>query len=182
MTDAEIQAEIAKQIRDKLALLATKLRDTAQHHGPVIAKTLNLLPARSTNSREPPHLPVSRGIHGRLGSFLKYGLDTQEDALVRGETPGGSGWGGDPELGTLVIPEDGHMSSVQMPSIPGNYLLYYEAIRDSMLHGAPNPVPPQQAVAVMTVLAMASESARRGRELSWQEPLEARGHSRSSGR
>jgi hypothetical protein len=28
MTDAEIQAEIVKQIRDKLALLATKLRDT----------------------------------------------------------------------------------------------------------------------------------------------------------
>jgi hypothetical protein len=43
MTDAEIQAEIAKQIRDKLALLATKLRDTAQHHGPVIEKTLNLI-------------------------------------------------------------------------------------------------------------------------------------------
>ena len=43
MTDAEIQAEIAKHIRDKLALLATKLRDTAQHHGPVVGKTLNLI-------------------------------------------------------------------------------------------------------------------------------------------
>jgi hypothetical protein len=44
MTDAEIQAEIAKQIREKLALLSTKLRDTAQyHHGPVIRKTLNLM-------------------------------------------------------------------------------------------------------------------------------------------
>jgi hypothetical protein len=43
MTDAEIQAEIARQVRDKLALLATKLRDTGQHHGPVISKTLNLI-------------------------------------------------------------------------------------------------------------------------------------------
>jgi hypothetical protein len=43
MTDAEIQAEIAKQIREKLAGLATQLRDTAQHHGPVIRKTLHLL-------------------------------------------------------------------------------------------------------------------------------------------
>ena len=34
MTDAEIQVEIAKQIRDKLAPLATKLRETAQHNGP----------------------------------------------------------------------------------------------------------------------------------------------------
>lgn len=41
MTDAEIQAEVAKQIREKLALLAAKLRESAQHHGPVIRKTLN---------------------------------------------------------------------------------------------------------------------------------------------
>ena len=43
MTDAEMQAEIAKQLREKLALLATKLRETAQHHGPVIRKTLKLI-------------------------------------------------------------------------------------------------------------------------------------------
>jgi hypothetical protein len=43
MTDAEIQAEIAKQIREKLAVLATKLHDTAQHNGPPIRKTLNLI-------------------------------------------------------------------------------------------------------------------------------------------
>jgi hypothetical protein len=43
MTDSEIQAEIAKQIRDKLALLATKLRDTARDHGPVVGKTLKLI-------------------------------------------------------------------------------------------------------------------------------------------
>ena len=43
MSDAEIQAEIVKQIRDKLARLATKLRDTAQEHGPVIGKTLKLV-------------------------------------------------------------------------------------------------------------------------------------------
>ena len=41
MTDDEIRAEIAKQIHNTFALLATKLRDRAQPHGPVIAKTLN---------------------------------------------------------------------------------------------------------------------------------------------
>ena len=40
MTDDEIRAEIARQIHNTLALLATKLRDTAQNHGPVIAKAL----------------------------------------------------------------------------------------------------------------------------------------------
>ncbi len=40
MTDDDIRAEIAKQIHDKLALLATKLRAKAQDHGPPIAKVL----------------------------------------------------------------------------------------------------------------------------------------------
>ncbi len=108
-------------------------------------------------------------IHGRLGSFVKYGLDTQEDALRRGQTPGGAGWGCDPELGALVIPQREVVRSTVVPSIPGNYLLYYEAIRDSMLRGAPNPVPPLEAVGVMTILELASESARIGRELSLPE-------------
>jgi hypothetical protein len=35
--------EIAKQIRDKLAALATKLHEAAQHNGPLIRKTVNLI-------------------------------------------------------------------------------------------------------------------------------------------
>jgi hypothetical protein len=42
MTDEDVRGEIAKQIHDTLALLATKLRAQAQNHGPVIAKALNL--------------------------------------------------------------------------------------------------------------------------------------------
>jgi hypothetical protein len=42
MTDDEIRAEIAKQIHDKFALVATNLRETAKHHGPVTKKVLNL--------------------------------------------------------------------------------------------------------------------------------------------
>jgi hypothetical protein len=43
MTEPEIQAEIAKQVRDKLTALATKLRETGQHNGPPIRKTLNII-------------------------------------------------------------------------------------------------------------------------------------------
>jgi hypothetical protein len=42
MTDDDIRAEIAKQIHDTFALLATKLRAEAQNHGPVIGKCLDL--------------------------------------------------------------------------------------------------------------------------------------------
>ena len=51
MTDSEIQAEIAKQVRDKLALLAASLGDAAQHNGPVIGKTLRII-ARAIDELE----------------------------------------------------------------------------------------------------------------------------------
>ena len=36
-------------------------------------------------------------LHGVKGSFLKYGLDPQEEALKKGEWPAGDDWGKDPE-------------------------------------------------------------------------------------
>ncbi len=42
MTDEQIRAEIAKQIDEKLARLATNLRQTGDDHGPVIKKALHL--------------------------------------------------------------------------------------------------------------------------------------------
>ncbi len=43
MTEQQIQAEIARQIHEKFALLATRLRETGEKHGPVVEKTLRLM-------------------------------------------------------------------------------------------------------------------------------------------
>lgn len=51
MTDDEIRAEIARQVHDAFALLATKLLERAQHNGPVIAT------ARNLTADEMDHLP-----------------------------------------------------------------------------------------------------------------------------
>ena len=42
-------------------------------------------------------------VRGQTGSYEKWGLDVQEEALKRGERPGGAGWGAEPESawGTL---------------------------------------------------------------------------------
>ena len=50
MTKAKIEAEITEQIREKLALLAAKLRESAQHDGPSIRKTLNQVAGDSPRS------------------------------------------------------------------------------------------------------------------------------------
>jgi hypothetical protein len=45
MTDEQIRAEIARQIDEKLARLATNLRLTGKNHGPVVEKALSLTAA-----------------------------------------------------------------------------------------------------------------------------------------
>lgn len=107
-------------------------------------------------------------IHGTRGSYMKYGLDTQETALRRGGIPGGAGWGEDPREGEIVTRANGRAQIATVRNIPGNYLAYYEGIRDALLHGKPNPVPPDEAVQVMAVLETAVESARRRQELAYE--------------
>ena len=68
------------------------------------------------------------------------------------------GWGADPLDGELsVVREDGAIDKRAVPQRPGNYVAYYEAVRDAILGAGPNPVPPEQAVALMELL----EAARR---------------------
>ena len=104
-------------------------------------------------------------IHGARGSFVKYGMDPQEDALKRGAPPGGPGWGADPQEGVLTTWLEDAPRVRQLPMIPGNYPAYYQAIRDAIQNGAPNPVTPAEALAVMSLLELALRSAREGREL-----------------
>lgn len=106
-------------------------------------------------------------VHGTGGSFVKYGMDTQEDALKRGEHPGGPGWGVDPREGVLTAWIEDAPQVRQVPMVPGNYPAYYQAVRDAIGKGARNPVPPEEALAVMTVLDLAGQSAAEGRELRY---------------
>ena len=108
-------------------------------------------------------------VHGTRGSFVKQGLDPQEDALKAGIVPGSEGWGVDPRPGTLTTPApdsggDGVARRV-IAGAPGDYLAYYAAIRDALSgHGA-NPAPPEEALAVMELIDLAARSAAEGREL-----------------
>jgi scyllo-inositol 2-dehydrogenase (NADP+) len=56
-----------------------------------------------------------------------------------------------------------------VPIIPGNYLAYYEAIRDAITLGAPNPVPPEEGLAVIKVLEAGIQSASARAELPYHQ-------------
>lgn len=104
-------------------------------------------------------------IHGTLGSYIKFGIDSQEEALKRGEKPGGPGWGADPRPGMLYAWKNGELQTASVPALAGNYMRYYEAVRDAITRDAPNPTTPQDILDVMTILETAIQSSESRREL-----------------
>jgi len=104
-------------------------------------------------------------VHGSSASYVKRGSDPQEDALKRGERPGEPGWGHDVYDGELLRASPEGTTSALIATLPGDYRAYYAGLRDAILFGGPNPVPPEEAVASMRVLELACESAAAGREL-----------------
>jgi predicted dehydrogenase len=123
-----------------------------------------ILHAGSLVAAETPRFAV----HGMLGSYTKFGLDPQEDALRRGDIPGRPGWGADPRDGELVTQKDATAHISKVPTLAGNYLAYYEGIRDAILKNAPNPVPAEEALQAMAVLETAVESAKQKSELPFK--------------
>lgn len=100
--------------------------------------------------------------HGTGGSWIKHGLDPQEDRLRAGIVPGSSGWDHDPLPGELVRADGQTLHRQTIASVPGDYRDYYAGIRDAIAHGAPPPVTAPQALEVMRVLEAARDSAERG--------------------
>jgi predicted dehydrogenase len=103
-------------------------------------------------------------LHGTEGSFLKYGLDPQEEALLSGKMPGTKGWGTEPVSEWGLLNTDRTTGSVQSGRIrletrPGNYLAYYDNIFDVIRQGARLSVRPEEARDVIRVIEAAYKSA-----------------------
>jgi scyllo-inositol 2-dehydrogenase (NADP+) len=101
-------------------------------------------------------------LHGTEGSFLKHGIDPQEEALKKGDLPGGPGWGTEPEaewgrLNTEIGPYNGPYET-----LPGNYTAYYENVHQALTGKAGLAVTAAQANLVVKVIEAAFESHRSG--------------------
>lgn len=106
--------------------------------------------------------------HGTAGSWTKLGLDPQEDALkagLRPEWPPQPGWGADRNVSLITRPRGQALHTDHWPLRAGCQADYYAAVRDALRGDGPNPVPPQEAVAVMALLELGRRSAHEGRAL-----------------
>ncbi|WP_251978830.1 oxidoreductase [Salinicola avicenniae] len=108
-------------------------------------------------------------IHGTRASYVKHGLDPQEDMLKRGDRLPSPHWGEDWRHGMLTI---GHVREGsqpelhEVPTLPGDYLAYYTGVRDAILGRAPLPVTAEQALDVMRLLEAGLKSAESGQTIT----------------
>ncbi|MBD8165824.1 oxidoreductase [Erwinia persicina] len=105
-------------------------------------------------------------IHGTRGSFVKYGLDPQEDRLKSGARPPQEDWGYDMRDGVLTLAEGDGMVENTLLTIPGNYPAYYAAIRDAVNGVGENPVKAEEAIQVMELIELGLQSAEKRQTMS----------------
>ncbi len=105
-------------------------------------------------------------VHGTVGSFVKYGLDPQEDAMKAGAKISAPNWGVDSpnNYGTLTTRNGQH----RIPTLPGDYRKFYENVRDAILGRAKLAVTPEQALNVMRGLELAQQSSANRSAVSWR--------------
>jgi predicted dehydrogenase len=99
-------------------------------------------------------------VHGTRGSWSKFGGDLQEAQLKEGMRPDAPGFGDDPDPGWFY--EAPGVKPIAIPAPAANQRDYYVAVLDAIRGVGVNPVPPEDAVAVMAVLETCFLSAREG--------------------
>jgi scyllo-inositol 2-dehydrogenase (NADP+) len=101
-------------------------------------------------------------LHGTNGSFLKWGIDTQEELLKKGEKPVGADWGKEPEInwGKLNADVQGVNIRGKVETEAGNYLAFYNNLYNAIRLGEPIAVKPEQAMQVIRILEICLESHR----------------------
>ena len=123
-------------------------------------------------------------LHGTRGSFVKYGMDPQEEKLRLTNAIAADGWGEDSEdqWGTLTSCDGTNTSHEKVKTEPGDYRGFYSNIRDAITQRAPLAVTPQQAFRVIRAIELAYPKQKRAsRTVTWTElPLEPQLRKRSA--
>ncbi len=102
-------------------------------------------------------------LHGMKGSFLQQRSDLQEQQLLAGALPSLETWCPGPASpdGLLHTTLDGAEMKRETTSLPGNYMLYYDAVYRALRQDGPNPVPASDALLNMRIIEAALESLQR---------------------
>lgn len=104
-------------------------------------------------------------LSGLRGTYEKWGLDPQEDALRSGSRPGTPDWGKEPNecWGKLSTDVEGIHIDGTIETLPGSYESYYALLHEALLQHSSPPVDPADAVITLRIIEAAQQSARDGK-------------------
>jgi predicted dehydrogenase len=99
-------------------------------------------------------------LHGTEGSYVKYGTDPQEEALIAGRYPDEPDWGREPEdnWGILNTTLNGLHFRGPVETFAGCYQDFYKSLYETIVNGAELAVKPEEALNVIRVIKAALES------------------------
>jgi scyllo-inositol 2-dehydrogenase (NADP+) len=99
-------------------------------------------------------------IHGLKGSFVKYGLDTQEQALKEKKDPNDPRWGTEPEGkgGKINYLQGTETVEERVPSEQGDYKIFYRDLYETIRNKRELEVKPSQALDVIRLIEACYES------------------------
>ncbi|MCD4730132.1 MAG: Gfo/Idh/MocA family oxidoreductase [Bacteroidales bacterium] len=106
-------------------------------------------------------------IHGVLGSFVKFDIDPQEEALQEGQMPEGDAWGAEnPEnWGMITIDYQDLNIDGSIETEQGNYMGFYDNVYDVLRNDGAIAVKPEDARNVIRIIELAFESRRIDKEI-----------------
>ena len=97
-------------------------------------------------------------LHGRRGSYVKYGIDVQEDQLRAGIQPGAADFGREPteQRGTLHrLDGEGALLRSQEPTRAGNWIKLFEAMHRTVTRGDPPAVHLEDVILQLEIIEAA---------------------------
>ena len=108
-------------------------------------------------------------LHGTEGSFLKWGLDPQEQALKEGRHPSGDDWGSDDpgNYGLLNTSIGGLSFRGRVETVHGNYMAFYDNLFNAIRSGVSLSVTAREGASVVRVIEAAYRSAKEERMISF---------------
>ena len=107
-------------------------------------------------------------LHGLNGSFVKFGLDPQEERLKAGQSPDGDPlWGveSDANWGLINTEVGGLHLRGKIQTLVGDYRAYYRNIYEAITENKELAVKPEEALNVIRVIELAYTSHRQRRTL-----------------
>jgi scyllo-inositol 2-dehydrogenase (NADP+) len=106
-------------------------------------------------------------LRGTKGNFLKWGLDPQEEALGKITRIDSAEWGKEPadRWGTLAVDAGEGVAPQPVESVPGDYRLFYEGVREALRGNGKPPVAAIDAWRTARILEWAIESSKTDRDI-----------------